>query len=251
MTDSKAEEHRRRAIRGKLASLDPASRASAIPTGFCALDQALDGGFPRRAISELFGPSSSGKTTLALQWVAHLQSQGLTAAWVDADHTFDPGYAAALGVALDGIPLARPDSTEQALEMVRRLVLSGAVDAVILDSAAALAPAVEQGVGLAGGAGLHSRVLASGLRSLAMALRKTDTAVLFLNQTRSRLQASAGELETSAGGPPLKLHAALRLVLEPLDGARIRFRTLKNKASGAFRDGLLRRADPLGFVRTP
>jgi recombination protein RecA len=257
MTDDarqQAEEHRRRVIRAKVVRLENslAPVREAIPTGFPALDEVLGiGGFPRGAMTELFGPSSSGKTTLALQWVAHLQASALEAAWIDADHTFDPAYAAALGVALERVPLARPESAEQALEMTRRLAMSGAVDAVIVDSVAALAPQLELDSAMTGSAGLHGRVLASGLKPLARAVAKSDTAVLFLNQTRSRMDPSAGGMETSAGGPALKLYAAVRLVLEPVDSRTVRFRTLKNKAAAAFREGVLRRGGPLGFAKTP
>ena len=254
MSDARqqAEDHRRRAIGAKLARLDsaPGRVVPAIPTGFPALDRALGGGFPRGAMSELFGPSSSGKTTLALQWVAHLQACGLAAAWIDADHTFDPAYAAALGVALDGLPLACPESAEQALEMARRLASSGAVDAVVIDSAAALTPRIELDAGVTG-AGLQSRVLASGLKSLARAMARCDAALLFLNQTRTRTNPSQGEAETSAGGPSLKLFAAVRLVLEPVDGHTVLFRTLKNKAAAAFREGALGRREAVGFAKTP
>jgi recombination protein RecA len=248
-----AEDHRRRAIRAGMDRLDRAAPRvlRAIPTGFPALDQALGaGGFPRSAISEVFGPPSSGKTTLALQWVAHLQAGALAAAWIDADHTFDPTYAAALGVSLDGLPLACPESAEEALEMARSLALSGAVDAVIVDSAAALAPQIELGAGVSG-PGLQSRVIASGLKALARAMSRSDAALLFLNQTRSRMNPSQGEPETSAGGPSLKLYAALRLVLDPVHGRTVRFRTLKDKASAAFREGALRLGGGLGFANTP
>jgi recombination protein RecA len=255
MTDPRqqAEDHRRRVIRAKLVRLEnaPPPVRAAISTGFPDLDRALGvGGFPRGAMTELFGPPSAGKTTLALQWVAHLQSSALEAAWIDADRTFDPAYAAALGVALERVPLARPESAEQTLEMTRRLALSGAVDAVIIDSVAALAPQFELDSGVTGGAGLHGRVLASGLKSLARAVAKSDTAVLILNQTRRRMDPSAGGMETSAGGPALKFYAAVRLVLEPVDSRTVRFRTLKNKAAAAFREGMLRRRDPLGFSNT-
>jgi recombination protein RecA len=255
MSDARqqAEDHRRRTIGAKLIRLAGAPRrvAPAIPTGFPALDQALGGGFPRSAMSELFGPPSSGKTTLALQWVAHLQASGLTAAWIDADHTFDPAYAAALGVGIESVPLARPESAEQALEMAGRLALSGAVDVVVIDSAAALAPQVELDSGVTGGAGLQSRVLASGLKLLARAVARSGAAVLLLNQTRSRMDPRARGMETSAGGPSLKLYAAVRLLLEPVGGRTVRFRTLKNKAAAAFREGALRRGDALGFANTP
>ena len=256
MTDAKeqAEDFRRRAIEAKLAGMDdrPGPAAAAIPTGFPALDRSLGtGGLPRSAISEVFGPPSSGKTTLALQWVAHMQASGLVAAWIDADHTFDPAYAAALGVAIENLPVACPESAEQALEMAGRLVSSGAVDAVVVDSAAALAPRLEINSMVSPGEGLQSRVLASGLKALARAVRRSDAAVLFVNQTRHRMNPSEGEAETSAGGPPLKMYAVLRLVLEPVDERTVRFHTLKNKAAAAFQEGKLRRGDALGFAKTP
>jgi recombination protein RecA len=256
MTDAKqqAEDHRRRVIGAKLARLGaaPGRVIGGIPTGFPALDEALGpGGFPRSAISELFGPPSSGKTTLALQWVAHMQASGLVAAWIDADRTFDPAYAAALGVAIESVPVARPESAEQALEMAGRLAVCGAVDAVVIDSAAALTPQLELDAAVTGGAGLPGRVLASGLKALARAVAKCDTAVLFINQTRSRMDPLARGMETSAGGPSLKLYAAVRLVLAPVDVRTVRFRTLKNKAAAAFREGVLRRGDAAGFAKTP
>jgi recombination protein RecA len=180
-----------------------------------------------------------------------MQESGLVAAWIDADHTFDPAYAAALGVAIESTPVARPESAEQALEMAGRLALSGGVDAVVIDSAAALAPQLELDAAVTGGAGLHGRVLASGLKALARAVAKSDAAVLFLNQTRSRMDPLARGMETSAGGPSLKLYASVRLVLEPAGERTVRFRTLKNKAAAAFREGALRRGDAVGFARTP
>ena len=256
MTDARqqAEDHRRRVIGARLLRLDdaPGRVAAVIPTGFAALDQALGtGGIPRSAMSEVFGPPSSGKTTLALQWVAHMQEHGLVAAWIDADRTFDPAYATALGVAIENLPLACPESAEQALDMAGRLASSGAVDAVVIDSAAALAPQLEVDSAMTGGAGLHSRVLASGLKALARTVRRCNAAILFVNQTRHRMNPSEGEAVTSAGGPSLKMYAALRLVLEPVGERTVRFRTLKNKAAAAFRDGKLRRGDALGFAKTP
>ena len=252
-TREQAERDRQRAILAKLVLMAETRRpVPGIPTGFPALDRTLGaGGFPRGAISELLGPPSSGKTTLALQWVAHLQASALTAAWIDADHTFDPAYAASLGVAIKGLPLACPQSAEEALEITRSLVLSGAVDAVVIDSAAALTPQIEIEYGVSGPAGLQSRVLASGLNSLARALVRSDAAILFLNQTRRRMNPSQGEAETSAGGPALRLHAVLRLVLTPAGGRSVRFRTLKDKAAEAFRKGELHYQGGLGFARTP
>ena len=223
-----------------------------MPTGFAALDSALDGGLPRSAIVEVFGPSSSGKTTLALQIVAHAQKNQATAAWIDAEHAFDAPYAASLGVQVARMPLAQPESAEQALEIACKLAGSSAVDLLIVDSAAALVPRLELESAMGdGGAGLHSRVLASGLRKLAHIVEKSGAVAVFLNQTRSRKQASGGEEEASAGGPPLKLYACVRLALESQTGEQVGFRVLKNKASGAFREGRLRRARGGEFAESP
>jgi recombination protein RecA len=245
------EEQRQRAIRLRLARSEQ-RRLGAMPTGFAALDSALDGGLPRSAIVEVFGPSSSGKTTLALQIVAHAQNNQATAAWIDAEHAFDAPYAASLGVEVARMPLALPESAEQALEIACKLAGSAAVDLVVVDSAAALVPRLELESPMGdGGAGLHSRVLASGLRKLAHIVGKSGTVAVFLNQTRSRMQASGGEEETSAGGPPLKLYACVRLALDAQTGGQVGFRVLKNKASAAFREGRLRRARSGEFVESP
>jgi recombination protein RecA len=233
------EVHRRRAILEKLARAH--GRASAvIPTGFPALDAALGEGLPRGSIVELFGPPGCGKSSVAARCVAHLQQHGLGAAWIDAEHAFHAAWAAALGADLERLPVLQPDSAEQAMESALRLVASGALDLLVIDSAAALAPRleIEAGVGEAG-PGLHSRVLASGLRRLARAASRAGTTVLFLNQTRARSAAAGGEGETSAGGAPLKLFAAVRVALIPVTESRLRFRIVKNKAGNAFGEGEL------------
>jgi recombination protein RecA len=237
------EQHRQHAIRLRLARSGERRPGPVLPTGFATLDGALGvGGLPRGAIVELFGPSSSGKTTLALRMVAHAQRNRATAAWIDAEHAFDASYAASLGVAVNELPLAQPESAEQAMEIVSRLAGSGAVDLLIVDSAAALVPRLELESALGeSGAGLQSRVLASGLRRLALVVSRSAAVVVFLNQTRSRMQASADGAETSAGGPPLKLYASLRISLDPPDGERVGFRILKNKLAAAFREGRLSR----------
>ena len=224
------------------------STREALTTGFAGLDTALAGGLPRSAIVEIFGPSSGGKTTLALQIAARAQRGGATAAWIDAEHTFDAPYAASLGVRVEQMPLAQPESAEQALEIACKLAGSAAVDLIIVDSAAALVPQLELESAIGdSGEGLHSRVLAAGLRKLAHAITASGTVVVFLNQTRSR---GSGE-EGSAGGPPLKLYAALRLALEEQSGDSVRFRVLKNKVAGAFRRGRLRRSRGGEFLETP
>ena len=229
------EEHRRRAIRARL------SRPAPPPSGSIATGLAF-GPLARGSIAEFFGPSGCGKTSLALALVAHWQKAGGTAAWIDADHTFDPAYAAALGVAIEKMPVAQPDSAEQAFAILQRLALSGALDLLVVDSAAALVPALELETALgAGGPGLQNRVFASGLHKLSPALARSGAAALFLNQTRMR----AGDEESSAGGPALKLHAALRIALDAAGSpACARFRVMKNKSLEAFREGEVRWKTP-------
>jgi len=246
------EEQRQRAIRLKLSRMaDQPGRA--IPTGFAALDRTLGiGGLPRGSIVELYGPAASGKSTLAAQIVASIQEQGLSAAWIDSEHAFDPGRARSLGVAIEKMPVLRPESAEQALEIARRLAGSGGLDLLVVDSAAALVPELEleSGIGEAG-QGLYGRVLASGLRRLAATLRKTNACVLFLNQTRTRRDASGEDAETSAGGAALKLYSAARLALYPVTNRRIRLRVLKNKAAAAFAEGELEWRQDGRFVKSP
>ena len=228
------EDLRQRTIRTKLAGM-AASREDGLPTGLAF------GPLPRRRITELFGPSGCGKTSLALSLVAHWQRAGGSAAWIDADRTFDPVYASALGVAVEMLPIAQPETAERAFSILHQLALSGAVDLLVVDSAAALVPALELATALGGSSpGLQNRVLGSGLRKLATALARAGAAALFLNQTRMR-----AEEESSAAGPALKLHAALRIALEhgPAPGCA-RFRVLKNKALGAFQEGEVRWKTP-------
>ncbi len=245
------EQHRQHAIRLKLARSRQAP-PSAIPTGFSALDAALAvGGLPRGRIVELFGPASCGKTSVALLSAAHLQRNGMMAGWIDADHSFDPGYAAGLGVAVERLAVAQPSSAEEALEIARRLAASGALDLLVIDSAAALAPRLELETGAGeSGPGLQARVLGSGLRRLAAAASRTGCAVLIVNQTRGRAVPGALEPETSAGGPSLKLYAAVRIALQPAPGA-VRFRILKNRVAVAFQQGELTLSPGVGFTERP
>jgi recombination protein RecA len=242
------EADRQRAILQRLARMEP-QLASGIPTGFPALDNTIGiGGFPRGHIVEIFGPAGCGKTTLLLQIAANVQRDGLTAAWIDADHTFDPAWATHLGVEAPRMPLAQPQTAEQALEISRTLAACGAVDLLIVDSAAALVPKLEINLGLGSAPGLHSRVMASGLRKLAQTLPRFDACVVFLNQMRNRVE---GGGETSAGGPPLKLHADVRIMLVPTGGTRLALRTVKNKvAEGAAGRELAWRRDA-GFAESP
>ncbi len=246
------EEERQRAIWMKLARMALPSPApdACFSSGFRALDEALGAGLPRAHMVELYGPSGCGKTTLALQVVAHLQRNGLTCAWIDADRTFDPGYATKLGADVELIPLAQPDSAEEGLEVTRKLAGSGAVDLVIVDSAAALVPKLELEAGIAYySRGLHSRVLASGLRNLRHTLARSGACVVFLNQVRNRPAGGAGE--TSAGGPPLKLFAAVRIALIPTGGTRLCLRVLKNKLAAVALGRELEWVRGSGFVESP
>jgi len=248
------EADRRRAILLKLARMGdaPARSAAGIPTGFHALDEALGaGGLPRGHMVEIFGPAGCGKTTLAIQITGHLQRGGLTVAWIDADHTFDPAWAAQLGADTERIPLAQPDSAEQALDMVRTLSDSGAVDLLVVDSAAALVPKLEITLEVGSAPGLHSRVMASGLRKLSHALMRSCASVLFLNQARTRMEPSGAGGVTSAGSPPLKLYAAVRVMLTPLGGGRLGLRVLKNKMAAVAVGREIAWRQGSGFAESP
>jgi recombination protein RecA len=234
------EQDRQRIIRQKLVRMERAGARTGEPlsTGFAVLDQAMGiGGLPRGNIVEIFGPASSGKSTLAQMIVAHNMDGGASAAWLDAEHVFDPAQAARLGIPVERLVLARPDSAEQALEIARRLVESAALDLLVIDSAAALVPQLERATGIGESSqGLHTRVLAWGLRRLSAAAAKAGAVVLVLNQSRGR----ADEGETSAGGPPLKLYASVRIVLDAAGAHQVRFRILKNKSGEAYAEGTLR-----------
>jgi recombination protein RecA len=250
----KKEEERQRAILLRLARMQTPAGApqTFIESGFRALDEVLGSGFPRGHIVEFFGPSGCGKTTLAIQCVAHAQKNRLTAAWIDADHTFDPAYATQLGIEIERMPFAHPASAEQGLEIARTLADSGAVDLMVVDSAASLVPRLELEAGIGNDApGLQSRVLASGLLKLRDTLKKSAACILFLNQMRNRPEASAGEGETSAGGAPLKLFAAVRIALIPSTGSRLLLRTRKNKVSESVPERLLEWRRGAGFVESP
>ena len=246
------EQDRQRIIRQKLVRMEQQRLplAGPIPTGFRALDDVLGtGGLPRGVIVEIFGPASSGKSTLALQIADHAFSTGASAAWIDAEHVFDPAQASRLGIPIDRLPVVRPDFAEQALAMALRLIDSGALDLLVIDSAAALVPRLELETGIGeSGPGLQSRVLASGLRKIAAAARRAGSAIVVLNQTRA---GASPDGEVSSGGPPLKLYAAIRIALEPAHGSRVRFRILKNKAGTAFREGVLEWESGWRFSKSP
>ncbi|MGA2118564.1 MAG: hypothetical protein ABSH56_27885 [Bryobacteraceae bacterium] len=232
------EDDRRRTIQRKLAAMS-LRVLDTLPTGFAVLDQALGGGLPRGGIVEIFGPPSSGKTTLSVAIAANLEQRGGRAAWIDAEHSFDPALPGRWGISLVRLPVVRPESAEQAFAMALSLVGSGAIDLLVVDSAAALVPSLELETGIgASGPGLQGRVLAAGLRQLARQTAKTSCVVLFLNQIRFRAS-DRGSEETSAGGPALKAHATTRISLEAGRAGTVRFLVLKNKAGGALADGSL------------
>jgi recombination protein RecA len=245
------EEERQRAIRIRLArsELRP---AAGIPTGFAALDAVLGtGGWPRGAVVEIYGPPSAGKTALLLASIAHLQRAGAAAAWIDADHTFDPAWAAELGIELERMPVAQPVSTEEALAIAQQLASSRALDLLVIDSVAALVPSLELEAGIGDQSpGLHSRVLGSGLRKLSAAASKSSVAVVLLNQSRSRRDDTGQEFETSAGGADLKLHAAVRILMEfRADGARLKL--VRNKLAAGAPEGKLAWKTGEGFAKSP
>ena len=246
------ESYRQRVIREKLARSEP-SRQLTLPTCFRVLDAAT-GGLPRGGIVELFGGAATGKTTLALQITAHVQAAGGSVVWIDAEHCLDATYAIRLGVTMDRLPVAQPDSAEEALEVLRRLAESAAVDLLVVDSAAALVPQIELEAGIGtSGAGLHSRVLASGLRRLAAAIRRSGAVALFLNQTRARGTSDDDDSETAAGGPSLKLFAAMRIALRgtPQRRGSVVLKVLKNKAGGPPAECELEWKDDVGFTEGP
>jgi len=229
--DNLREQDRRKAIQEKLSRMEEFP-AGPFASGFDALDSALHGGFPRGRIVEIFGPPASGKTTFALQIASNLQRTGNTAVWVDADRSFDPVYAAALGVRLEALTVVQPDTAESAMAMVRQLAESHVVELIIVDSAAALAPALELEAEIGSQSpGLHARVLASGLRTLARIVLQSGATLLLLNPSRDD--------HDSAAGAPVKLHSWLRIGLSASTrGAR--FRIVKNKAAGGLTEGEIR-----------
>ena len=217
-----------------------------IPTGSIALDVALGiGGLPRGRIVEIYGPESSGKTTVALHAIAQVQAQGGLAAFIDAEHALDPDYAARLGVDLDNLYVSQPDTGEQALEIVEILVRSGAVDLIIVDSVAALVPKAEiEGEMGDSHVGLQARLMSQALRKLAGAINRSNAAVVFINQLREKIGVMFGNPETTTGGKALKFYASLRLDIrrigpvkerENVIGNRVRVKVVKNKVAPPFK----------------
>jgi len=224
----------------------PKERIAAIPTGAINLDAAIGvGGVPRGRITEIFGPESSGKTTLCLHLVANVQRAGGVAAYVDAEHALDIEYARKLGVNVEDLLVSQPDTGEQALEIVEILVRSGAVDIVIVDSVAALVPKAEiEGEMGDSHVGLQARLMSQALRKLAGAINRSHCAVVFINQLREKIGVMFGNPETTTGGKALKFYASLRLDIrrigpvkerEAVIGNRVRVKVVKNKVAPPFR----------------
>lgn len=223
-----------------------ASDVAAIASGSWALDQALGvGGYPRGRVVEVFGPESSGKTTLALHAIANVQAQGGTAAFVDAEHALDVAYATQLGVDADALLVAQPDHGEQALEIAEALVRSGAVDLVVIDSVAALVPQAEL-TGEMGDAhvGLQARLMSQALRKITAITARTQAVVLFINQVRQKIGVTFGNGETTTGGNALKFYASVRIDIRRIGtvkrgdehvGNKTRIRVVKNKLAPPFR----------------
>ncbi len=217
-----------------------------IPTGSLSIDLALGvGGIPRGRITEIFGPESSGKTTICLHIVAEAQKMGYTAAYVDMEHALDPAYAARLGVDVQNLLVSQPDTGEQALEIAETLVRSGAVEVVVVDSVAALVPhsEIEGDMGDAT-MGMQARLMSQALRKLSGAINQTKTAVIFTNQLRQKIGVMFGNPETTPGGLALKFYASIRLDVRRIQsikvgaeiiGNRVRVRVVKNKVAPPFR----------------
>ena len=220
-------------------------RVEMIPTGALTLDMALGGGLPKGRVIEIYGPESSGKTTVALHAVAQVQQSGGIAAFVDAEHALDPLYAAALGVDIDNLYVSQPDTGEMALEIVDQLVRSSAVDLVVVDSVAALAPRAEiEGEMGDAHVGLQARLMSQALRKITGSIGKSSCTVIFLNQLRLKIGVTYGNPETTTGGNALKFYASVRLDIRRIQtlkkgaeeyGIRTKVKVAKNKVAPPFR----------------
>jgi len=229
----------------------PRQQVEVIPTGSLALDLALGiGGIPRGRITEIYGPESGGKTTLALHIIAQAQKAGGVAAFVDAEHALDPGYARQLGVDVDNLLLSQPDTGEQALEIVELLVRSGAVDVIVVDSVAALVPRAEiEGEMGDSHVGLQARLMSQALRKLTGVLSKSNTAAIFINQIREKVGVMYGNPEVTTGGRALKFYSSIRLDVrrrgqpikkgdQPIANV-VKVKVTKNKLAPPFREAEL------------
>ena len=219
-----------------------------VPTGSLAVDIALGvGGIPRGRITEIYGPESSGKTTLCLHLIAEAQRRGGICAFVDMEHALDPSYAQRIGVDLEKLYISQPDTGEQALEITESLVRSGALDVVVVDSVAALVPRAEiEGEMGASHVGLMARLMSQALRKLAGVIKQSNTVVMFTNQLREKVGVMFGSPETTTGGRALKFYASVRLDIRRIQtikqsgeaiGNRVRVRVTKNKVAAPFKEG--------------
>ena len=224
----------------------PVVEVGTIPTGSLSLDIALGvGGYPRGRIVEIYGPESSGKTTLTLHAIAEAQKKGMTCAFVDAEHAFDPTYALNLGINLDDLIISQPDNGEAALEITDTLVRSGAVDLVVIDSVAALVPQVELEGGMGDNQmGLQARLMSKALRKLTSTVSKSNSTIIFINQIRMKIGVMFGSPETTTGGNSLKFYASVRLDIrkgaaikdqDEVLGNETRVKVVKNKVAPPFK----------------
>ncbi len=218
-----------------------------VPTGSVSLDIALgQGGFPKGRIIEIYGPESSGKTTLALHAVAEVQKQGGIAGFIDAEHALDPKYAKAIGVNIDDLYISQPDNGEQALEITETMVRSGAMDIIVVDSVAALVPKAEIDGDMGDShVGLHARLMSQAMRKLTGIVAKTNCVVIFINQLREKVGVMFGNPETTTGGRALKFYASVRIDVRRIEalkqngeviGNRTRAKIVKNKVAPPFRE---------------
>lgn len=231
----------------KLGDSEESMDISYIPSGSLLLDEALGiGGYPRGRVIEIYGPESSGKTTLALHAIAESQKSGGIAAFIDAEHALDPTYAKKLGVNIDELWISQPDSGEQALEIAESLVRSGAVDIIVVDSVAALTPQAEIDGDMGDShMGLQARLMSQALRKLTGLLSKSNTTIIFINQIRMKIGVMFGNPETTTGGNALKFYASLRIEVRKIEalskgaddiiGNRIRIKVVKNKVAPPFK----------------
>jgi recombination protein RecA len=231
----------------RLGDGEAATKIPSIPTGSLGLDFALGiGGVPRGRVVEIFGPESSGKTTLALHILAEAQRLGGVGAFIDAEHAMDPNYAKALGVDIDNLLVSQPDTGEQALDITETLVRSGAIDIVVIDSVAALTPKAEiEGEMGEAHMGLQARLMSQALRKLTGTISKSKTCVVFINQIRMKIGVMFGNPETTSGGNALKFYASVRLDIRKIaslkdgsdiTGSRTRVRVVKNKVAPPFKE---------------